>query len=791
MAQSGYTPILTYASGTATNVPLAANLTSSASGAELALNYADGKLFYKDSAGVVQVLASKAGNVNVASFQTSLGGLTPSTATTGVVTLAGTLNTTSGGTGLTSYTAGDLPYYATGTVLSKLAIGTSGQILTSSGTAPQWSTLSGVAVTTFSAGTTGFTPSSATSGAITLAGTLATTNGGTGLTSFTANGVVYASSTSALATGSALTFNGTTLFRGGADSAFAVVVSGVSKAVRFGMDSAGSYVEGVDNTGTGSYQPLFVGGSDLRFLVSGSEQMRLTSTGLGIGTSSPTTRLQVTTGATGVQGLFSHTSGTPTIAIGATATTYNTQIGYNVTSEYGYIQAVAAAGVYDDIAINPLGGNVGIGTSSPSAKLTVSGGQITITNSGAVNPAINFAGNGSGASGFQIGQNYNAQTLFVYDNAANAQRLTLDSSGNLGIGTSSPGAKLDVNGAAYIKAGNVLRLYRPDNGTYGDISHGASGTGLVYNDANGDSHVWQLSGTTAMLLNSSGNLGLGVTPSAWYANSKVFQFGNGGALEGRNNSALTAFSSNQYIDTSGNYKYIATDYATRYYQTSGQHIWQTAPSGTAGNAITFTQAMTLDASGRLGIGTSSPNAQLVVGGSGASGWVGGFRNTLQLRNSNSSGNQSNFLTFGSAGADSSCFILNDINADGTTVNQLNVQAGATGGVYLANGGSAWLVYSDERLKTALTPFKDALQKVCTLRTGTGRYLNDAETVSRSFLIAQDVQKVLPEAVDVQPNEQKTLGLSYTDLIPLLTAAIQEQQALIESLTTRLAALEAK
>lgn len=59
MAQSGYTPILIYASGTATNVPLAANLTSSASGAELALNYADGKLFYKDSSNAVQVLASK------------------------------------------------------------------------------------------------------------------------------------------------------------------------------------------------------------------------------------------------------------------------------------------------------------------------------------------------------------------------------------------------------------------------------------------------------------------------------------------------------------------------------------------------------------------------------------------------------------------------------------------------------------------------------------------------------------------------------------------------------------
>ena len=61
MAATGYTPILIYASGTATNVPLAANLTSGASGAELALNYTDGKLYYKDNAGVVQLLASKAG----------------------------------------------------------------------------------------------------------------------------------------------------------------------------------------------------------------------------------------------------------------------------------------------------------------------------------------------------------------------------------------------------------------------------------------------------------------------------------------------------------------------------------------------------------------------------------------------------------------------------------------------------------------------------------------------------------------------------------------------------------
>ena len=192
MSQAGYTPIQLYYSTTALAVPTAGNLADG----ELALNITDGKLYYKDG-GTVKLLASNGGSSPVTSFQTSLGGLTPSTATTGVVTLAGTLNTSSGGTGLTSYTAGDLPYYASGTALSKLGIGSAGQIITSTGAAPQWSTLSGVAVTTFSAGTTGLTPASATSGAITLAGTLVVSNGGTGLTSLTAGRIPYGAGTSA------------------------------------------------------------------------------------------------------------------------------------------------------------------------------------------------------------------------------------------------------------------------------------------------------------------------------------------------------------------------------------------------------------------------------------------------------------------------------------------------------------------------------------------------------------------------------------------------------------------
>ena len=93
MAQSGYTPILIYASGTATNVPLAANMTSSASGAELALNYADGKLFYKDSGGVVQVLATKGAG--------TIGGSNTQVQYNSSGALAGSANMTFDGTKLT------------------------------------------------------------------------------------------------------------------------------------------------------------------------------------------------------------------------------------------------------------------------------------------------------------------------------------------------------------------------------------------------------------------------------------------------------------------------------------------------------------------------------------------------------------------------------------------------------------------------------------------------------------------------------------------------------------------
>jgi hypothetical protein len=113
---------------------------------------------------------------------------------------------------------------------------------------------------------------------------------------------------------------------------------------------------------------------------------------------------------------------------------------------------------------------------------------------------------------------------------------------------------------------------------------------------------------TKLTLDPSGNLGLGVTPSAW-VDYTGFQIGTQGSIGAT--STVINFSQNVYYGSSGN-SYIANGNAAMYQMNDGVHGWRIAGSGTAGNAITFTQAMTLDASGRLGIGTTSPAYKLHI-----------------------------------------------------------------------------------------------------------------------------------------------------------------------------------
>lgn len=111
-------------------------------------------------------------------------------------------------------------------------------------------------------------------------------------------------------------------------------------------------------------------------------------------------------------------------------------------------------------------------------------------------------------------------------------------------------------------------------------------------------------GNSNLINDSSGNLGLGVTPSAWNSAYKAMQFGTTGAIFGESGDAANYFTTNTFVDSVG-FKYITSDWALGYFQENGVHSWRNAPSGTAGNAISFTQAMTLDSSGRFGVGTGS------------------------------------------------------------------------------------------------------------------------------------------------------------------------------------------
>jgi hypothetical protein len=274
-------------------------------------------------------------------------------------------------------------------------------------------------------------------------------------------------------------------------------------------------------------------------------------------------------------------------------------------------------------------------------------------------------------------------------------------------------------------------------------------------------------------------LGLGVTPSAW--SWKALQVGSFGGFFATNSAAYASYLGNNAYYDGSNWRYIASSGSVHYELAGGDraHKWYNAASGTAGNAITFTQAMTLDASGNLLVGTTSA-------------WGGNpkaeFRQTtnnnwgLSTYNSGTSANVGAFL----ARVDNTGVYLAGFYFGGSTLAG-TITTNGTGVTY----GSA----SDYRLKENVAPITNALSKIAQLKPVT--YIWKSNQSNGIGFLAHELQSVFPDAVTGEKNQigadgkevYQNVDTGSSSIIATLTAAIQEQQAIITQLQADVAALK--
>jgi len=288
------------------------------------------------------------------------------------------------------------------------------------------------------------------------------------------------------------------------------------------------------------------------------------------------------------------------------------------------------------------------------------------------------------------------------------------------------------------------------------------GSGQIYKDANG-------------------NLGLGVTPSAWgSAYSKAIQISTQGAYVAGNTTGYSGgtyawFGNNGYLDSAAAFRYTISTSACQYQQVANSHQWLYAPNGTAGGLISFSEAMRIDSSGNLLVGTTStaPNPGVAFYPSGG----------LCTGNSN-----------GTTGFEFAAFRRNATQIGSITQN------GTTGVLY--NLTSDYRLKNNPQALTGAKEFVMALQpKKWQWWDGSGEgvgfiaheFMEVAKYSGHGIKDAVETVEIKDEQGNVTGTEQRpvhqSIQPSSSEVMANLVAFIQEQQALIVQLQTDVAALK--
>jgi hypothetical protein len=640
------------------------------------------------------------------------------------------------------------------------------------------------------------------------------------LSAGTVDGVLYLDASKNITTGSVLSFSGvhltsnrnkdttysatdfTTYPNGFVLQNSATPATGIFNSIYFKNNGNMQNVFGVVQNSSGYGDFVWAG-----LAASHTEWMRLASTGLTL-TSNPTLSGGTANGVTYLNGSKVLTSGS---ALTFDGTTFVATASTNATTTYP---------AYFD--------NSGTGSGT--------GSRIGFRNAGASYGEIGYLFDGSFATIINSATSTQIRHLI---GGTEAMRLTSTSlytaSGiNVGIGTSSPSlfegtVKTVIGGGS---GSPVLTLYG-GSATYSGIYFADGVTGnekyrgfFEYNHST-DSLAIGTTGGTKATLDASGNLGLGVVPSAW-SGFKAMQVGSTVALWGASSGAGSLFlSSNTYYDGT-NFRYLNTANATFYAQGStGTHTWNTAASGTAGDAISFTQAMTLTAAGDLGVGATSPTGRVdaaMTAGSltGYSLSLGGVEVGSLKGNSTTGeirigGTYTNYFpTFYSSGSerariDSSgnllvgktssgaanvgfevnqtgiSYLSNSATTDATSTNHIYSTGASAFRFYVGMGGTVFATsivisaISDQRLKENVRDIDTGLDAIMALqprrfdwKDGKGQ---DKKNVAG--FIAQEFETVFPECVGVSKAGADGIeykNINHETLIPTLVKAIQELKA---------------